>query len=147
MEPALSQEVRLAVRSPEERNVEPKRLLRALALACARRGVHILEGTPVIDFERQGAAVTAVTTPSRSYACKGVVIAGGAWSGILGRALTSPCPYLPYVDRFVARLPSASHKAHGIWIQGYLVPKADGRVVVGATEDEAGFDARPMLRE
>jgi glycine oxidase len=144
LEPALAAEVRLAIRSPEERNVEPKRLMRALALACARRGVRIVEGEPVIDFARQGATVTDVLGVANSYTCGGVIIAGGAWSGMLGRRLDVTLPIAPVRGQILSLAclpPPIRHTIYGA--SGYLVPKADGRVVVGATEDEAGFDARP----
>jgi glycine oxidase len=144
LEPALSPDVRLAVRSPEERNVEPKRLLRALALACARRGVNIVEGEPVVDFEQEGPMVSAAMSPGQHVPCDAVVLAGGAWSELLGRRLDSTLPIYPVRGQILSLVclpPPIRHTIYGVG--GYLVPKADGRVIVGATEDEAGFDTRP----
>ena len=143
LEPALTSDVRLAVRSPEERNVEPRRLVRALALACARRGVRIVEGEPVVDFEREDVIVTAAMSPGQYFGCNTVVIAGGAWSELLGRRLESTLPIYPVRGQILSLAclpPPIRHTIYGS--SGYLVPKLDGRVVVGATEDEAGFDTR-----
>ena len=143
LEPALAPEVCLAIRSPEERNVEPKRLVRALALACVRRGVRIIEGEPVVDFEREGAVITAAMSPGQHFACAGVVIAGGAWSELLGRRLDTTLPVYPVRGQILSLAclpPPIRHTIYGA--SGYLVPKSDGRVIVGATEDEAGFDSR-----
>jgi glycine oxidase len=143
LEPALSLDVRLAVRSPEERNVEPRRLLRALALACARRGVRIVEGEPVVDFELEGDTVTAVMSLGRHFGCGAVVLAAGAWTEVLGRRLDSLVPVYPVRGQILSLAclpPPIRHTIYGP--DGYLVPKSDGRVVVGATEDEAGYDAR-----
>ena len=144
LEPSLGTEVRLAVRSPDERNVEPRRLLRALALACTRRGVQIVEGAPVTGFERHGSKVTSAVTPAQKYGCGSVVVAGGAWSGILGAHLNILLPVSPIRGQILSLTclpPPIRHTIYGV--AGYLVPKADGRIIVGATEDEAGFNARP----
>jgi len=144
LEPSLAPEVRLAVRSPEERNVEPKRLVRALALACTRRGVRIVEGEPIVDFEREGATITAAMSPGQHFSCGTIVIAGGAWSENLGRRLDITLPVYPVRGQILALSCLPPPIRHTIYSHvGYLVPKADGRVVVGATEDEAGFDTRP----
>ncbi|HLJ56496.1 MAG TPA: glycine oxidase ThiO [Chthonomonadaceae bacterium] len=144
LEPALALDVRLAVRSPEERNVEPRRLVRALALACARRGVRIAEGEPVIDFEGEGARIVAALTPGGPVFGDGIVVAGGAWSDLLARRLEVKLPVTPVRGQILSLAclpPPIRHTVYGA--TGYLVPKSDGRVIVGATEDEAGFDARP----
>ncbi len=143
LEPAISPDVRLAIRSPEERNIEPRRLVRALALACVRRGVRIVEGEPVVDFERDGASITAAMSPGQHFSCDGVVIAGGAWSELLGRRLDVTLPIYPVRGQILSLAclpPPIRHTIYGAAC--YLVPKADGRVVVGATEDEAGYDTR-----
>ena len=146
LEPALSPDVRIAIRSPEERNVEPKRLMRALALACVRRGVRIIEGEPVVDFEREGALITAAMSPGQHFACSGVVIAGGAWSELLGRRLDCMLPVYPVRGQILSLGCIPPPIRHTIYsMTGYLVPKADGRIVVGATEDEAGFDTRTTV--
>lgn len=146
LEPALAPEVRLAVRSPEERNVEPRRLMRALALACARRGVRIIEGEPAVDFEREGSVVTAVMSPGQHFACGGVVIAGGAWSELLGRRLDATLAVYPVRGQILSLGCLPPPIRHTIYsASGYLVPKADGRVIVGATEDEAGYDTRTSV--
>ena len=119
LEPALAPEVRLLIRSPEERNVEPKRLLRALALACARRGVRIIEGEPVVDFEREGSAISAAMSPGQHFPCGGVVIACGAWSELLGRRLEVTLPVYPVRGQNpLALLPAASDPPFGLWEGG-----------------------------
>jgi glycine oxidase len=146
LEPSLAPDVRLAIRSPEERNVEPKRLVRALALACTRRGVRIIEGEPIVDFEREGSSVTAAMSPGQHFSCGALVVAGGAWSENLGRRLDFTLPVYPVRGQILALSCLPPPMRHTIYSHsGYLVPKSDGRVIVGATEDEAGFDVRPTV--
>ncbi len=147
LEPALSADVLGAILSPDERHVEPKRLVRAVALAAARRGVRIVEGAQVIGLERMGSRVHGVNTVSETIDCATVVIAGGAWTGEIGRWLGASLPVSPVRGQILSLLgicPPFRHTIYGH--AGYLVPKADGRIVVGATEDLAGFDARPTAR-
>jgi glycine oxidase len=144
-EPALSPTVRAAVLSPDERHVEPRRLVRALALACARRSVRIEENAPVVELMTEGPRVTGVRTASDVWPCGHVVVAGGAWSEPMGRWLGVSLPVFPVGGQILALRglpPPLRHTVYGH--AGYLVPKADGRIVVGATEERgAGFNVRP----
>ena len=146
-EPALSANIEAAVLSTFEKNVEPRRLARALALANVRRKVSILEGTPVFGFEKAGARVTGVHTPGGILSCGQVVIAGGAWTKTIGSWLEANLPIFPVRGQILALSCLPPPLKHTLYTRaGYLVPKADGRVVVGATEDSAGFDARPTAQ-
>jgi glycine oxidase len=150
LEPALAPEVRAAIFSPEERHVEPRRLVRAWGLAAAARGVRVREGTVATGFEtRRGgrsaaSRVTAVLTGETRTPCGALVVAGGAWSGEVAGWLGARLPVFPVRGQILALACLPPPVRHTIYTHtGYLVPKADGRVVVGATEDHAGFDARP----
>jgi glycine oxidase len=156
LEPALAPEVRAAIFSPEERHVEPRRLVRAWGLAAAARGVRVREGTAATGFEtRRGGAdrsapgsaanrVTAVLTGETRTPCGALVVAGGAWSGEVAGCLGARLPVFPVRGQILALACLPPPVRHTIYTHtGYLVPKADGRIVVGATEDRAGFDARP----
>jgi glycine oxidase len=144
LEPALAPEVRAAIFSPEERHVEPRRLVRAWGLAAAARGVRVREGTIATGFETWRSRVTAVLTGETRTPCDALVVAGGAWSGEVAGWLGARLPVFPVRGQILALACLPPPVRHTIYTHtGYLVPKADGRVVVGATEDQAGFDARP----
>lgn len=143
-EPVLSPRIRSAVLSPHERQVEPRRLVRALVLACARRGVRIVEHVPAVGLETKGPCVTHVQTPTQTFPCAQVVVAGGAWTEPMGRWLHTSLPIVPVRGQIVALAGVPPPFRHTIYArEGYLVPKADGRILVGATEEHAGFDTRP----
>src|SRR5206468_207298 len=79
--------------------------------------------------------------------CGAVVIAGGAWSAELGASLGERLPIFPIRGQVLALSCLPPPIRHTLYAStGYLVPKADGRIVVGATEDQAGFDTRPTAR-
>ena len=147
LEPAVSPETMSAILSPEERHVEPRRLVRAVALAAANRRVRIVEGAQVTGLDRTGARVDTVHTVAEKFACGTAVIAGGAWTQEIGVWLGASFPIAPVRGQILSLLGLRPLFRHTIYTHsGYLVPKADGRIVVGATEDRAGFDARPTAR-
>lgn len=142
LEPALGIGVCGGVLSPLERHVEPRLLLQALCSACVRRGVVIRPETTVTDFETGGSRVQAVQTEKTRISGGAYVIASGAWSKALGLALGIRSPIHPLRGQMLALGPlhplpfKHTLYAHG----GYLVPRADGRVIAGATEELAGFN-------
>lgn len=143
-EPALSPGIRGALWSGGEQQVNPKRLLPALTQGAARRGAHFLEGTPALGFVTSGGHVRGVRTSSGSIEAGMVVLAAGPWSGGLGAGLDLSLPVTPRRGQLLhlhatpqplRAMLNACHR--------YLVPRADGTIIVGATEEERGYDRRP----
>ena len=143
LEPAAAENIQSAILSPAERHIEPRRLLSALQSACCRQNVRLLSNGPAIRLETAAGCATAVRTDEARYSFGTLVIAGGAWSGSLGQQLGLTLPVTPLRGQILAlgpRLPSSLR--HTLYTHGaYLVPRADGRIVVGATEEWAGFEA------
>lgn len=145
VEPAAG-EVAAAAWYAEEHHVFSPRLVQAFAMAAARRGVRFLEGTEVAGFLTEGDRVTGVRLAGggvESLAAGHVVVAAGAWTGLCGRWLAAALPVAPVRGQIIAlqQLPPAL-KGIVFSDRGYAVAKVDGTVVVGATEDRAGFDNR-----
>src|SRR4051794_1864096 len=121
LEPALAPSIRLAVEFPDDHSVDPRALTAALVAACERAGVALWPGTEVTTLDRVDAAQ--------------VVLAAGPWSAGL-----APLPVRPVKGQTV-RLRGAALLERTLRFEGgYLVPRADGRLVLGATEEERGFD-------
>lgn len=140
LEPGLSERVRAAVLSPAEKRVEPGALLAALMEACRRGGVR-RETTRVVGFETRGRRVLTLETTAGSSRCAAVAVAAGAWSAVLARRLGVELPIFPVRGQMLAlrRLPRLLR--HTIYSRaGYLVPRAEGRVDVGATVESVGFN-------
>lgn len=145
LEPALSQNVEMALLSPKERHVDPKKLVRALSIDCARLGVSILEDKSVIDLIADDKSVSVKTNDEIYYGDK-VVIAGGAWSHEIAASLGYSLPIFPVRGQILALTCQPQPIRHTIYTHsGYLVPRSDGRLIVGATEDQAGFDSAPTV--
>ncbi len=143
VEPALNPELRVAYYLPDRAQIRNPRHLKALIEALRGREVDLRPGSAVLGFESISGRVTGVKLESETLACGQVIVSAGAWtSGLLaGLGVEVPTPPLkgqivllrsdrPLIRRIVE---------HG---KNYLVPRDDGRVLVGATEEDAGFDNR-----
>lgn len=147
VEPALGPDLHAAYFLPDRAQVRNPWHLRALALAAMQRGTTLRPGQPALGFETEGGRVTAVRTPDGRLPCGVLVIAAGAWSGGLLDSLGVAAPTPPVKGQIVllrADRPLLRRIVeHG---SRYLVPREDGRVLVGATEEDAGFDTRATPR-
>lgn len=117
--------------------------LRALEAACRRRGVTIDVGEEVVELVVRNGRVSGVVTTGRTIEAAGVCVAGGAWSGRLLADVGVDVPIRP-VRGQIALLRGGEHVPRRVINEGsrYVVPRADGRTLVGSTEDDAGFDKR-----
>lgn len=144
LEPALSPETRIALLIPEEHRVDSRRLGRALWLACVRAGVRFHVGAAAVELRSSGGTrVEGVALDDGGVVPAGwVVVAAGSWSGGLG-GLPRPLPIRPVRGQMAAidAGPLASERVLLSPGGCYLVPRADGRVVVGSTMESAGFRA------
>ena len=147
LEPALSQEVVAGLYLPEDGNVNPPHLARALALGAAKHGARIGEFDRAVDLLTQGDRVVGVRTARGDFAAGTVVLAGGPTSGLLsgglGVRLTLHAVKGQLLETKITPVPITTN----VWNHGtfYLVPKRDGRVIVGATEEPDIWDRRPTL--
>jgi glycine oxidase len=145
-EPHLRPGIPGAVFSPRDHQVDNRRLARALANAAQRAGVVLLEHDPVREVEFTGGRITGVATKQRRDHADVVVLAAGAWSReIAGIPAARLPPVRPIKGQMLALSmdPANPLLRHVIWLpRGYLVPRRDGRLVVGGTVEERGFDDR-----
>jgi len=145
-EPHLKPGLAAAVWSPRDHQVENRLVGRALALAARGAGVELVEHCPVREVILSGARAGGVVTERGRDEAEFVVLAAGAWSREVGGI---PPEHLPPVRPIKGQMlalqmdPAAPLLRHVIWLpRGYLVPRLDGRLVIGATVEERGFDAR-----
>ncbi|MBX6379032.1 MAG: FAD-dependent oxidoreductase, partial [Clostridia bacterium] len=103
------------------------------------------EGCPATGLRREGERVVGVDTAGGFVPAGHVVLAAGAWSGLLAARFGLPwrLPVHPVRGQIVSLRAEAGAPRRILFTDGaYLAPKPDGTVVVGATEDDAGFDRR-----
>lgn len=143
LEPQLNPEFGDAVHLPDYCQVRNPRLLRALLAACSARGVELSAGSPVIGFDRVGDRVTAVRTPTETVSAARFVVCSGAWSqSVLAQAGCS-IRVQPVRGQIVLldQLPLPTQRILEIGSR-YIVPRADGKLLIGSTEEHVGFEKR-----
>ncbi|MFF3544713.1 glycine oxidase ThiO [Streptomyces platensis] len=144
-EPALSPTVRAGLAVPGDLAVDNRALFTALAAACEARGVVTCRARAIRVVD-DGERVTGVETEGGLLAAGRVVVAAGSWSPSLHPVFADRVrPVKGEILRIRARQSSPPPPTHTIRtaIEGrpvYVVPRARGRLAVGATKYEAGFD-------
>ena len=140
-EPQLSTAARGAVLLQDDAHVYAPQLMHVLTLAAVAQGVTIHEYTPVHGFLTAGDRVTGVQSAAGPVSAEHVVIAAGAWSRLLGDNLNIDLPLKPTRGQvMVLETYDRPLQRVAFGAGGYLAPKQDGRIVVGATEEDAGFE-------
>jgi glycine oxidase len=153
LEPAVSDNVTAALKFPMDLQVENRRLISALAASTEKLGVRLLTGTTVATLKTDYRGIVGVETSLGFVGTDTVVVAGGAWTSALGltdmSGRATPAKTLPNLRIepirgqmlcFEANPPIARHVIYSP--RGYIVPRRDGRLLAGATTEQAGFDKR-----
>jgi glycine oxidase len=159
----------IALRGPAyllpERSVDPRKLGSALEKAARKHGADFATGSAVTEVAVLGGRATGVRTAKSFYAAGAVVNCAGAWAAQI-KPLGAPTR--PVKGQMLCVVPSRPTRGGEAWLghpasvgqaQGtrhsgpliqhtirtpevYIIPRSDGRIVVGATVEEAGFDKR-----
>jgi glycine oxidase len=140
----LAPVLRLALRVPDDHAIDPRRLLAALTAAFQRAGGELRTGAEVGALDTAGGRVSGVSIRDTEevVSAEQVVVATGPWDldgipdeariplrPVKGQILRLRDPSGPGLLSHVLRMRSA-----------YIVPRGDGRYVLGATMEERGFD-------
>jgi glycine oxidase len=144
-EPLLNPALAGAVFSPGDHQADNRLLVRALKKAFLAAGGTLHEHAPVQAIEVAGNRVTGLRVADRTHLAATVVLAAGAWSAdIAGLPEAARPPVRPVKGQMLALKmdPQAPLLRHVVWApRVYLVPRQDGRLIVGGTVEEKGFDA------
>jgi glycine oxidase len=144
-EPHLGSRLAGALWSPQDHQVDNRRLATALKAAAAASGVQICEHQEIRKVAVAGGRTHGVIlADGTAVGADVVVVAAGAWSRDIGglppdaRPPVRPIKGQMLALRMDARAPLITHV---VWAPGvYLVPRRNGRLIVGATVEEKGFD-------
>jgi len=144
-EPHLAGKIAGALFSPQDHQVDNRKLAQALHAAAKAAGATIHEHRPVKEISVQGAhARGVVLEDGATFAADIVVLAAGAWSRRIGGLPPDRRPPVrPVKGQMLALKMDAAAPLinHVLWAPGaYLVPRRDGRLIVGGTVEEKGFD-------
>jgi glycine oxidase len=147
IEPALNPNAACAAWLPGEATVDPRLLIDAVLAAAKNRGVEIYSDCAVSEVLTENGRCVGVTADGQRFSAANVVIAAGSFCAAIGN-LDSPgaveiaryAPAQPVRGQMMA-LRSATIKLKKVLrsARGYLVPRADGRIVAGSTLENVGF--------
>ncbi len=139
-EPAVTREVRGALRFNGDDQVNPYRLADAFRAAARNLGASILTHTEVTGIRAESGRVIGVETDAGFVACQTVVNAAGAWAGEVGRMLGVEIPVRPVRGQIVGTetLPKVLSACLST-TDCYLAQKGHGEVIIGSTTEEVGF--------
>jgi glycine oxidase len=169
-EPSLAPTVRLALEAPDDHSVDPRLVLTALRQACESAGVQLRERSPAARVELDGShgdgsyedgarggradeggaggRVTGVTlADGQRVLAEQIVLAAGPWSELIdGLPAAVRVPVRPVKGQILRlRDPAGPGLLRRVvrFRGGYIVPREDGRYVLGATVEERGFELAP----
>ena len=147
LEPALAPTLRLALEVPGDHAIDPRKLTAALAQALRRAGGELRTGVEVaaLEVSPSGRVAGARLAGGELVDAEQVVVATGAWTAQLGGVPEEARVPIHPVKGQILRLHDPS--GPGLLTRilrisgGYIVPRGDGRYVLGATTEERGLDA------
>jgi glycine oxidase len=144
VEPGLATAVRGGVNVQGEASVDPRRLVAALLGALDRHGVPVHSGAEVVAASREGGSWRVGTGDGREFEAQNIVLTAGCWSGQLDwLPPDAKPPVRPVKGEILTLRGPADEPVCERIVAGervYMVPRADGRLIVGATVEERGFD-------
>jgi glycine oxidase len=147
LEPGLSPTAAGGVHAPHESAVDPRLLVEALRAATEASGAELVTGCEVEEAMLDDGRLLGVTTADGvAHRAERTVLAAGAWSGEASWLPPDARPPVRPVKgeiltlRGPASAPICEHLV--VSERVYIVPRPDGRLIVGATVEERGFDTR-----
>lgn len=147
LEPDVTKMATGAVFVPNDHQVDNRRLMDALDIATRRAGVEVVEGEEVSEllFERE--RVTGIACGNRSFYAGAIVVAAGSWSSKLLDPLGLRAEVIPVRGQMIAAQSATSQINCVLHSKRcYLVPRKDGRILIGATVEYVGFQKAVTVR-
>lgn len=144
-EPHLRQSAAAAIYSPEDHQVDNRQLAESLKQAYVNAGGRLREDCEVTSLDFSEPTHKRISLGNGEVLeAKTVVLAAGAWTrGLPGLPDAAKPPVRPLKGQSLAlqMVPKSPLLAHVLWTeQIYCVPRRDGRLIIGATVEERGFD-------
>jgi len=141
LEPALQVPEDYGLWFPELAQIRNPRLVKSVMESCRRHGVQFRDHCPASGILQRGQHITGVALAEGNLPADIVVIASGAWSARLLASLGMSLPVRPVRGQMIMYHAQPGNIRHINLYQGhYLIPRQDGRVLVGSTMEEVEFD-------
>jgi glycine oxidase ThiO len=132
---------------PADGQVDNRALIRSLQIACQTLGIKFLEGVEVLTVHRSQGQVTHLETTQGDISAQHYILATGAWSQQLLEV-----PVVPRKGQMLSVLVPIEQRANLPLQQVlfgediYIVPRRDGKIIIGATSEDVGFTAANTLK-
>ncbi len=145
-EPNLSPQGSAALRLPEVAQIRNPRLIKAMMVWLRDHGVEIMSEAEVTGFDAPTPRhVQALHTTMGKLSADAFVLAAGAWSGDwVARHLHQPLAISPVRGQILLYHRAPGYLRHIVLSpRGYLIPRKDGSILCGSTQERVGFDSEP----
>jgi glycine oxidase len=143
LEGGLSPHIRGGLRFAQDHQIHPVHLAKALQAGLHKLGCEIREWTPVLSLiERQG-RIEGVQTAEGQLFADHVIVCAGAWGSSLTEPIGLQLPLFPVKGQCISLRTEGPVIRSTVFTKGcYIVPKMDGSMTIGATQEEVGFNKR-----
>ncbi|HEY0704048.1 MAG TPA: glycine oxidase ThiO [Candidatus Acidoferrales bacterium] len=147
VEPALNPQTACAAWLPDEATVDPRLLIEAALAAAKNRGVEISAGRVVSQIFAENGQCIGILADDQKISAPNVVIAAGSFCAGIGETESSGSVEVArYAPTYPVRGQMMALRSSAVTLKkvlrssrGYLVPRADGRIVAGSTLEPVGF--------
>lgn len=141
IEPFISPDVYEALLFPNDWQVENRKLLHALEKYAEIYGIKVRNHTEVKNLLVENKKIVGAETETEKFYAQAVILAGGAWSSFF-KTVNLQIPEIKPIRGQMLAFHTAKRLFQKVIYssRGYLVPRADGRIIIGATVEDAGFD-------
>lgn len=141
LEPALPAAHAAGLWLPEVAQIRNPLLAKALRQDLMNRGVRVAEDTEVTHLLTKKGRITGVGTEYNEVMAEHVIVSCGAWSASLLKELGLDVPVMPVRGQMILFRGPMDLLNHVILHEShYLIPRRDGRILIGSTMEEVGFD-------
>ncbi len=147
LEPLLSEELLGGIYIPNDHQVNNAKLTQAFHRGAVLHGAQFFENNPVLRLITVGNRVTGVVAADGEYTADKVILATGSWSEQLASSLGLSLHVYPVKGQcFSAQLRKKVLHRSVFAEKCYLIPKRDGSILVGATQEEVGFNKETTVQ-
>lgn len=146
LEPGIADGAIAGLLTPNEGNLNSKRLVRAFAQAAHNKGAILNENTKVTGLILEGQTIKGVNTSAGAFRADYTIICSGSWSNEFQQSLGLDIPVSPVRGQILATRSVPSPISRPVWSGiTYLIPKLDGSIVIGTTREHVGFQSEPNI--
>jgi glycine oxidase len=140
-EPFVSPDVRESLFFPDDWQVENRKLLRALKKYAEINQIKIIENVEITHLLIENDKITGAATADKKFFAEKIVLTTGAWTSLIKTGNFALPQVRPIRGQMLGFQTAKRLFGKVIYTpRGYIVPRADGRILVGATIEDIGFD-------